>query len=357
MDKKYLIYKITNVKNGKMYVGQTKRGLKERWSQHVYNAVNHVSDSHFKRAIRKWGADAFVAEILIDNLSLEDANRYEELFVELLGTFESGYNSTRGGDNHEMTEEVLKKMSEAFKGENNPMYGRRGENCPWYGRTHSQESRQKMSESRRGDKNYMYGRRGEKSPMYGRTLSLETKQKISKAMRGRTLSKETKQKLSDAKTKTSIIAIDKITGEPLSFKSIVEAGRILGASNGNISTAAKKNRDLSPITGTTYSRGSWYIYYRETYSNPNCQMHIGEIDLNSQRKTKTPVIGVCKNTKEVRRFSSTCEVSRVLGIHNSSVSIAVRRNRDLRPTTGTTYSAGEYYFFYPEQYEQYKKFF
>ena len=76
------------------------------------------------------------------------------------------------------SEETRKKMSEATKGENNPMYGK----------TRSEETRRKMSESQKG-----------------RTFSEETRQKLSEAHKGKTsprkgvtLSDETRKNMSDA---------------------------------------------------------------------------------------------------------------------------------------------------------------
>ena len=76
------------------------------------------------------------------------------------------------------SEETSRKLSEATKGENNPMYGK----------TRSEETRRKMSESQKG-----------------RTFSEETRQKLSEALKGKpsprkgvTLSDETRKKMSDA---------------------------------------------------------------------------------------------------------------------------------------------------------------
>ena len=35
----YIVYKITNVLNGKIYIGITTRTLEERWQQHCYDAL------------------------------------------------------------------------------------------------------------------------------------------------------------------------------------------------------------------------------------------------------------------------------------------------------------------------------
>jgi len=54
-----VIYKITNIINGKIYVGKTTRSLKDRWNRHIYDALSNRLDTHFSRAIRKYGPENF----------------------------------------------------------------------------------------------------------------------------------------------------------------------------------------------------------------------------------------------------------------------------------------------------------
>ena len=63
----YLIYKITNKINNKIYIGLTKTGLELRWKKHLQASFSNRSDnSIFHKAIRKYGIDNFDKEILID---------------------------------------------------------------------------------------------------------------------------------------------------------------------------------------------------------------------------------------------------------------------------------------------------
>ena len=268
--KNYSIYKITNRINGKIYIGQTSRGLSARWREHVYRSKNNICNNHFKRAIRKHGSEAFAKEVLIDNLTADLANRYEELYIELYDTFNFGYNSTRGGDNMEMTIEARKKLSKAMKGENNPMYGLTGEKHHMHGKARSEETKQKMSEARKGEKNPMYGKTFSKEHRQkiskagkGRILSPQTRKRMSEAQKGRTVSEEAKRKISEATTKIPVIGVNKTTGKVRSFASTLDAERTLKVCNSNIARAARKNSELSPTTGTTYSAGEWYFFYFE----------------------------------------------------------------------------------------------
>ena len=69
------IYRITNLTNGKMYVGQTSVGAFRRFQQHT------KADTPLGRAIRKYGADNFKIEILSTTKEQDDANKLEEFFI------------------------------------------------------------------------------------------------------------------------------------------------------------------------------------------------------------------------------------------------------------------------------------
>ena len=53
-----IVYKITNLLNGKIYVGQTIRTLERRFKEHT------EADSLIGKAIRKFGIENFSSEIL-----------------------------------------------------------------------------------------------------------------------------------------------------------------------------------------------------------------------------------------------------------------------------------------------------
>ena len=81
-----------------------------------------------------------------------------------------------------LSEEHRRKISEALKGENHPMYGKH----------HTEETRQKMSEAKKGKKHTEEWRikisealKGKPSPRKGVTLSEETRQKMREAAKRR----------------------------------------------------------------------------------------------------------------------------------------------------------------------------
>ena len=83
------------------------------------------------------------------------------------------------------TQEKKNELSEKYKCENNPFYGKK----------HTKKSKMKMSKSKTGSKNPFYGRKhteewkedrrirfsGQNHPMYGKRFSVEQKEKIKKA--------------------------------------------------------------------------------------------------------------------------------------------------------------------------------
>ena len=62
--KNMYIYKITNKVNGKVYIGQSIRPIEQRFQRHINDAVNNILDTHFARAIRKYGKRIFILNLL-----------------------------------------------------------------------------------------------------------------------------------------------------------------------------------------------------------------------------------------------------------------------------------------------------
>lgn len=58
------VYKITNIQNKKMYIGQTIRPIEERFKRHLNDAIKGNLDTHFARAIRKYGKENFTIECI-----------------------------------------------------------------------------------------------------------------------------------------------------------------------------------------------------------------------------------------------------------------------------------------------------
>ena len=96
------IYKITNLINNKIYIGQTNITIEERFKQHIYNSFNHKQnkdeyDYPVHRAIRKYGKENFTIEIL-EECPQEQLNEKEREYIMQFNSYNLGYNATLGGD-------------------------------------------------------------------------------------------------------------------------------------------------------------------------------------------------------------------------------------------------------------------
>lgn len=156
-----LVYSLTNIKNGKIYVGYTTQGLEKRFAWHC-NDVRSGSNLPLHRAIRKYGSPAFKLEILEDHLSLEKAQEREKHWIRLLGSLGSkGYNCTPGGEGtngYRWTDEQKRnKPKPVFSPE-----FRLGRSV-WMKahnalRVFTPAYRKNLSEAQTGEKNHQYGR-------------------------------------------------------------------------------------------------------------------------------------------------------------------------------------------------------
>lgn len=200
-----VIYKITNLINGKRYIGQTsKLYINDRWCEHKNNARNGKS-SYLYNAIRKYGEDNFEFKVILKNIPIDKLNFYEQLLIKKFNTkTPNGYNLTDGGggtrgfvpwdkgikrsreDIEKMkayfTSEVREKMSKRVSGTNNPMYGRYGKYNPSYGKS----------------------RYGNDNPFYGKHHSEQTKEIISMAQND----KKSKVAMLDVNTEEVILIFD-----------------------------------------------------------------------------------------------------------------------------------------------------
>lgn len=155
------IYKITNIINGKIYVGQA-YDIEERWKVHrrVYKTENQI----IYRAMRKYGLENFSFNI-IEECPIEELDEKEIFYIDKYNTYihaenSNGYNMTLGGQStngHKHSKESKDKMRKAHLGKTlseetklKMSEYRKGENNGFYGKTHTEESKKKMSESHKG---------------------------------------------------------------------------------------------------------------------------------------------------------------------------------------------------------------
>lgn len=114
-----VVYRATNKINHKTYIGKSVN-FEDRKYSHIYKAKKGLKKSRFACAILHYGASNFDWEILVSNVSNEEALKKEIEFIEL---YKPEYNLTKGGEGTSgliFTDEHRRKISEAQLGTKRP---------------------------------------------------------------------------------------------------------------------------------------------------------------------------------------------------------------------------------------------
>lgn len=133
-----IIYKCTNIKNKKCYIGQTIITLNKRRQSHESKSFKKSDNTYFHKAIRKYGKEFFIWEVICKCDNKEELDEMEFHYIKQYNSFvkDGGYNLTHGGDFNPMFyKEFRDKISKKAKG-----------------RTfkHTQESKNKISKFSKG---------------------------------------------------------------------------------------------------------------------------------------------------------------------------------------------------------------
>lgn len=179
------VYKITNQKNKKSYIGQSVN-IQKRAREHLNSLEKGQHHSILlQRAWDLYGPRFFSFEILKE-CEREELDRLEIIYIEKFDSYRNGYNMNSGGEGNKnlfITREAKEKMRAAKIG----LY--EGKDNPFYGKKHSEETKAKISENRKGKCT------GKNHPMYGKTPSEKTLQAIKAANTGRRRTEEEKRHL------------------------------------------------------------------------------------------------------------------------------------------------------------------
>ena len=182
----HLVYQITNLVNGKIYIG--KHTTKNPYDNYM------GSGKLINRAIETHGIENFIKEILFcfsdEKMAyLKEAEIVNQDFID----DENTYNIVLGGN-----------LNNGWIGKNHPMYGKHhsdeskrlmsknhpdvsGKNHPMYGKHHSDESKNKIAKANTGKQGYWKGKH----------LTQEVKEKIAKTNTGKHHTQESKRKMSE----------------------------------------------------------------------------------------------------------------------------------------------------------------
>lgn len=245
MNKKIIgVYKITNLINGKVYIGQSINIIK-RWNNYKRRTFNNT---YLLNAFNKYGFENFNFEIL---QKIEDScltqfllNYFECKYIIQYNSLnrKNGYNLKEGGRSGKFSENIKKKMSISAKNKDSPIRDiniliklarkscikssiiKKGNSkIKIYGllmknyrdkqkekRFHTEATKKKISLARKGKKHKLESieklrdRKGIKNPMYGKHKTAEQIKKqqerlaIYNPLKGRTLSEETRKKQRDS---------------------------------------------------------------------------------------------------------------------------------------------------------------
>jgi len=181
-----IIYKTTNLINGKIYVGQDSKNNPRYLGSGVW----------LNRAIEKYGKENFKKEVIDLAESKEELNEKEKYWIKFYNCkVPFGYNLTDGGESpagYIFTEVQRQNLSKAKKGK---LSGREGKKNPGQSLRMKQNNPAKRPEVRE-----KLGRSGKDNRRFGTHRSKEEKELISKRTKEGMDNPQVKEKLKKSKS-------------------------------------------------------------------------------------------------------------------------------------------------------------
>lgn len=182
-----VIYKITNIVNGKVYIGQTKELLSKRFLGHCHCKSHR---SHISSAIIKYGRENFTIDQIDQAQTQEELDNKEIYWISFYDSInrDKGYNILPGGSGRKHTEESKKKMSESRKGRRNSPEAIERTRLSNIGRKRKEGTGAKISAALKGKK---------RGPIW----TEEQKKEIGQRNKGKKHTEETIQKMKESQAK------------------------------------------------------------------------------------------------------------------------------------------------------------
>lgn len=256
-----IIYKITNTKNGKIYIGQTTRTLAERFTCHCKpSSASNKNGMPIAKAIQKYGKDCFVIEEIDTAKTKEELNKKEIAYISSFESYKNniGYNISSGGSNgnnflgkteKEMSD-IVAKISKAAS-------------SYWNALSDKEKSERKkvLSDARRAwassltetDREKMS--RIAKERFSGKPKSISHKESISTAKYGIKFSQEAIIKMASKKLKPTPVAYKYKKKENDSIKQPKKSSSKLGVKNPSFGLLAELNPKSIRIIATDLRNG------------------------------------------------------------------------------------------------------
>lgn len=98
------IYKITNLIDGKCYIGQS-ANIEERYNEHKHHKLSDID-----KAMDELGDENFSLEIL-QECSKEEMDELEDYYIQKFNSIENGYNIRRGGQHNKGMSNAKAKLT------------------------------------------------------------------------------------------------------------------------------------------------------------------------------------------------------------------------------------------------------
>lgn len=263
-ERRYIVYIHTNLENNKKYIGLTSLAPNNRWR----NGNGYCKSVYFNRAIQKYGWHNFKHEVVLQNLTKQEAEMFEIEMIKYYKTTDrkNGYNIDNGGNSSgKRSQETIEKI--------------RLSNI---GKKRSDETKKRISENRKGKCT------GSQNYGFGKHLSAKTKEKLKNINSKKIICIETKEIFNSAK----------------------EAGDILGIDYATIGRCCRKDFHIGA--------GFHWAFYDEYIKNPDDNIY-----LTSRKKTGKTVY--CEETKEY--YPSLKHVSDLFKIDLSYLGKCMRKGK------------------------------